>query len=61
MSEGIPIVIVDASNKAREYIYMNFPFWNIGDEIELTVALNGDKIFLKGRHKKTNIISWLEI
>ena len=61
MSEGIPIVIVDASNKAREYRYMNFPFWNIGDEIELTVALNGDKIFLKGRHKKTNIISWLEI
>lgn len=61
MSEGVPIVIVDTFNTTRKQKYMTFPFWNVGDEIELTVILDDDRIFLKGYHRKTNIFSWLEI
>lgn len=61
MREGIPFIIADERHETRKYVYLTFPFWNIGDVIEITVNLDEDVLFLKGRHKKTNILSCLKI
>ena len=60
-SRGPAVQATRAQCDKKEYKYMNFPFWNTGDEIELKVVLENDRFFLRGFHKKISIFSWLEI
>lgn len=61
LREGILLNFKYSSEKKDEYRYMHFPFWNAGDMVELSIILDNNQWFLKGKHRISKIISMLEI
>lgn len=59
--EGIPFIVNPLEDGKKVCKYMYFPFWNVGDSVEISVVLKEGSHFLEGKHKKSRIVSWMKV